>query len=93
MATLSNNLWFLLKSVPFAKSKAIAHFDKAIELGRNADMYGVMAQALHGKSVALKAGRKMNKSREALLEAKEAIGNVRWSMMQKRIDEALAETR
>ncbi len=92
LATLSKNFWFLAKSVPFAKSKAIAHFEEAIELGREADMFGVMAQALHGKSMALKAARKSDLARETLLEAKDAISNIRWSMMQKRIEEALADT-
>ncbi|NNE52098.1 MAG: AAA family ATPase [Sulfitobacter sp.] len=88
--TLARNAIFLLRNAPFAKSKAIAHFDAALEMGRAAGMHGVVAQAAHGKGLALKAARKIDKARAALTEAKEAVGRIRWSMMANRIETDLA---
>jgi hypothetical protein len=88
--TLARNAIFLLRNATVAKSKAIAHFNAALELGRTARMHGVIAQAAHGKGMALKAARKSDQARAALSEAKVAVTHISWSMMAKRIESDLA---
>ena len=92
LAMLRRNALFLLREAPFAKSRAITHFDAAIALGREVDMYGVLAQAFHGKALALKASRKVDLAREALLEARESVSKIDWAMMKDRIEDAIAES-
>ena len=88
---LAKNAVFLLREAPFAKSKAITHFNAAIEMGREVEMFGVLAHALHGKGLALKAKRKSAAARDTLLEAEKAVRQIRWSMMEARIKSDLAE--
>ena len=90
LKTLAKNAMFLLREVPFAKSKALYHFDTAVEMGNEVGMIGVMAQALHGKGMTLKAKRKTGPARAALQDARQAVGQIRWSMMENRINADLA---
>jgi len=89
LKTLARNAIFLLRNAPFAKSKAVAHFDAALRLGQEAQMYGVVAQAQHGKGMALRASRKEDQARTAFQDARKAVKQIRWTMMESRIDAAL----
>lgn len=88
---LRRNAMFLLREAPFAKSRAIAQFDTAIDLGRKVEMFGVVAQALFGKGMVLKAKRKPDAARAALVEAQEVLTRINWPMMTARVDRALKE--
>ncbi len=90
LGMLARNAMFLLREAPFAKSRALAHFDQALEMGRDVGMTGVVAQALHGKGMALLSKRKKDAARAALEEARHAVGQIRWSLMENRIREDLA---
>lgn len=90
LGMLARNAMFLLREAPFAKSRAIAHFDKALEMGREVEMTGVIAQALHGKGMALLAKRQKDAARTALQEAQTAVRQIRWALMETRINEDLA---
>lgn len=87
---LVRNLPFLLREAPFAKSRAIHHFDAAAKLGREAEMLAILAQSLHGKAAALKAARKPDAARAALEQAQEAVAQVSFPIMRRRIEEDLA---
>lgn len=91
LALLRRNLLFLMKTLPFAKSRAVAHFDIAIALGREIGMQGVLAQALCGKGLALRAAKRLDAAREALTEARHVVAGIRWTMIQDRIEGALKE--
>lgn len=91
LSLLRRNLLFLIKTLPFAKSRAVAHFDMAIALGREIGMQGVLAQALCGKGFVLKAANRLDAARETLNEARQVVAGLRWSMMQDRIEGALKE--
>lgn len=88
---LKNNAMFLLREAPFAKSRALAQFDAAIALGRDVDMYGVVAQALYGKAVVFEAKRQHGAARAALIEAQDVFQHIEWPIMQSRIQSALAK--
>ena len=89
MRTLTRNAVFLLREAPFAKSRSVTHFDAAIAIGQEAEMFGVVAQAQHGKALALKAMKKPQAARQALEAAEAAIAQVRWRMMADRIESTL----
>lgn len=91
LSLLRRNLLFLIKTLPFAKSRAVAHFDLAIALGREIGMQGVLAQALCGRGLALKAAKRLDAARKALTEARQVVAGIRWTMMQDRIETALKE--
>ncbi len=91
LSLLRRNLLFLMKTLPFAKSRAVAHFDIAIALGREIGMQGVLAQALCGRGLALKAAKRLGAAREALTEARQVVAGIRWTMMRDRIEWALKE--
>ena len=59
-------------------------------MGRDVGMTGVVAQALHGKGMALLSTRKQDAARAALEEARHAVGQIRWSLMENRIRDDLA---
>lgn len=88
---LRKNALFLLRTLPFAKSRAVAHFEQAIELGQRVGMLGVTAQALHGRAMALKAMGKKNEARSSLQEAQKAVGQIDWNMLDDRIEQDLKE--
>jgi hypothetical protein len=90
LGMLARNAMFLLREAPFAKSRALAHFEQALEMGRDVGMTGVVAQALHGKGMALLSKRKKDAARAALEEARHAVGQIRWSLMENRIRDDLA---
>ena len=91
LSLLRRNILFLMGTLPFAKSRAVAHFDKAVALGREIGMAGVEAQALCGKGMALSAAKRPDAARAALTEARQAVSGIRWSMMQDRIEAVLKE--
>lgn len=91
LKSVLRNIGFLIREAPFAKSRAISHFDAAIEIGLNAEMHGVAAQALHSKAQALTASRKTEKARAALLDAQRYVKKIRWEMMANRIESDLAK--
>ncbi|XDB00025.1 adenylate/guanylate cyclase domain-containing protein [Sulfitobacter sp. LCG007] len=89
-SVLLKNALFLLRSIPFAKSRAIAHFDEAARIGLENDMFGIAAQALFDKAAALRALRRRAEALDVLREAKNAVGHIRWQMMSEKIEAEIA---
>ncbi|QFT59060.1 hypothetical protein FIU94_09510 [Sulfitobacter sp. THAF37] len=87
---LAGNMGFLLREAPFARSRALAHFDSAASLGRAVGMHGVTAQALHGRAMVLLARRRRGAARAALQQAQAVVADIRWSHMDRRIRTDLA---
>jgi hypothetical protein len=88
---LRRNAGFLLRTIPFAKTRAIACFDKAAEIGIAHDMYGLTAMAYLNKGKALIARRKPKEARAALDQAHAALAHVAWDAMDKKINATLSQ--
>ncbi len=88
MEVLRKNLGFILRSVPFAKSRALGHFDKAIELGDQVGMHGITAQSHYDKGLILNASRKSAPAQEAMKLAKVAAAKIEWRHIENKIEAA-----
>jgi len=91
LSVVRKNLIFLIRTVPFAKSKALKCFEKAAEIGLKGNMYGLAAMALLNKASALKASGKPKPAQEALDQARDVMQNIQWQAMSAKIDTAMAE--
>ena len=90
LGPLIRNLPVLLREAPFAKSRAIGRFDMAAAIGRQVEMFGVVAQALHGEAGALKASRRPAAARQALQQTHDAVREIGWPLMRQRIEDDLS---
>jgi tetratricopeptide (TPR) repeat protein len=88
---LRKNIGFLLRTIPFATTKAIQCFDKAAEIGTEYNMYGLAAMAYLNKGKALMVKKKRNEARAALQKAKDAMSNLEWKAMDEKVNAALAQ--
>ncbi len=88
---LRKNLGFLLRTIPFAKSKALACFEMAAKIGLDGDMHGLAAMGLLNKGKVLIARRNKSEARAALQEAKRALSHVQWSAMDAKVEAALKD--
>jgi len=84
-AMLRRNFWFLLRRLPFARRHALRHYDEAVRICREADMYGVAAQALLGKARVLRQAKQTKAAARAIAEAQEALAQIRWDWLSRQI--------
>ncbi|MDW4496504.1 adenylate/guanylate cyclase domain-containing protein [Sulfitobacter sp. D35] len=90
LRVLLKNALFLLRNAPFAKTRALAHFERASALGIENDMFGIAAQALYDKAMTLRAMKRPSEALAALREAQQVCARIRWRMMADKIDDALS---
>ena len=67
--TLVKNIGSIVKNAPFADRKAEEHFNKAIEMFKEAGAIGYLGQAVFGLGQLFKAKKRNEKARECLREA------------------------
>ncbi|MCZ6771586.1 MAG: AAA family ATPase, partial [Proteobacteria bacterium] len=86
---LRKNLFFILRAMPFAKTKAIRHFDQAIALGQEVGMHGIAAQAMLDKGIVLRESGQSDLGRRTLEDAKVVAAKIEWRMINDKIDAEL----
>jgi tetratricopeptide (TPR) repeat protein len=69
MATLFRNVGFLVKAVPFAATKAEAHFSKAIKVAEEIGAKGILGQVYFDLGRLHKAKKRKEKARVCVTKA------------------------
>jgi uncharacterized protein HemY len=63
------NLWFILRTVPFADKKAHDHLQTVVNMAREYNMPGYLAKALYGLGVLARKKKKYGAARSYFTEA------------------------
>ena len=69
LPTIAKNIGFIVKNAPLAAKKAENHFAKAIELAKEIEAKGTLAQAHLDLGLLHKAKKRHNKAQECISEA------------------------
>ena len=86
---LLRNAFFLLRTIPFAKTKALQQFEEAARIGRDARLSGTIAQALMGMGVVHRASKRLPEAQRSLREAKAVAATIKWRFLNDKIDAEL----
>jgi class 3 adenylate cyclase/tetratricopeptide (TPR) repeat protein len=68
-STITKNIGFLVKNVPFASKKAEEHFSKSIEVAKEIGAKGTLGQAYLGLGLLHKATKKKNQALDCISQA------------------------
>ena len=85
LSVVLKNLVFLVRAVPFGKSKALHHFEAAIEISRKSALQGIEAQALMHIGLLYKAKRNLPQARRHLAEAQVVAKTLEWQFINDKI--------
>ncbi len=79
------NLIFLVRTVTFGKTKALHHFEAAIEISRKSALQGIEAQAVMHIGLLYKAKRNLPEARRHLEEAQTVAATLEWKFINDKI--------
>ena len=90
LSTITRNIGFIMKNVPFAGKKAEEHFSKAIEVSKNIGAKSVLGPACLGLGLLHKAKKRADKARECISKAIQIFEECEAEVYLKEAKEALA---
>jgi class 3 adenylate cyclase/tetratricopeptide (TPR) repeat protein len=89
-STMTKNIGFLVKNVPFAGKKAEEHFSKAIEVAKEIGAKGTLGQAYLGLGLLKKAMKRKNQALDSISQAIKVFEDSGADGPKKQAQEALA---
>ena len=85
LTVVLKNFGFLVRTMPFGKSKALHHFEAAIEISRKSALQGIEAEALMHIGLLHKAKRNLPEARRHLEEAQAVAATLEWQFINDKI--------
>ena len=89
LSTMTKNVGFLMKNVPFASKKAEEHFQKCIELSEEIGAHGYQGLSYHELGRLYQARKKTDKARQLIARAIEILEECRAEQYLQKAREAI----
>jgi len=93
LLSLTKNIGFLVKNIPFASKKVMVHFERAIEIAKEIGTYGFLGQIYLDFGLFYKAKKRTERGKEYISKAIELFKQCEAEVYLKKAKDALASLR